>query len=314
MMVPAGHMAISKIGRVRPMTTRSKIKRPYPLAWITVTVYNVYVNIGGIRTMKKVVAYCRVSTLGQTGDDKFGISAQKEQVSKYCSDHGLEVVDWYIDEGISGAEKDRPAFGKLLEGAVTNPPVEAVVVAKADRIARDVELYYTFKGMLRKRGLEIISISEDWSSADRLTGMIIENVFAMMGEIERVNIKYRTTAGRKLKANTGGYSGGKAPYGYMIAGGKYVVNEKEAEAVRLIFSLRDQEYTMYEILDELKKKGYKSRKGKDIALSTLQSILNNRKTYEGYYHYKGMGNGEIWVKGQHQALISERHPIHTEEH
>lgn len=264
--------------------------------------------------MKKVVAYCRVSTLGQTGDDKFGISAQKEQVSKYCFDHGMEVVDWYIDEGISGAEKDRPAFGKLLEGAVINPPVEAVVVAKADRIARDVELYYTFKGMLRKRGLEIISISEDWSSADRLTGMIIENVFAMMGEIERVNIKYRTTAGRKLKANTGGYSGGKAPYGYMIAGGKYVVNEKEAEAVRLIFSLRDQEYTMYEILDELKKKGYKSRKGKDIALSTLQSILNNRKTYEGYYHYKGMGNGEIWVKGQHQALISERHPIHTEEH
>lgn len=253
--------------------------------------------------MKNVVAYCRVSTAGQLGEDKFGIEAQKQQVVNYCEKNGLRLIDWFIDEGVSGAAKDRPAFGRLLEGGATHPPIDAVVVAKADRIARDVELYYTFKGMLRQKGMEIISISEDWSSADKLTGMIIENVFAMMGEIERVNIKYRTTGGRKLKAKNGGYSGGRAPYGYSIVDGEYVINEAEAEIVRLIYGLRDHGVTFQGIEETLKERGYKTRKGKYFAISTLQSILNNRKTYEGYYHYKGIG--DQWVLGRQKPILEE---------
>ena len=253
--------------------------------------------------VKTAVAYVRVSTSGQVGDDKFGIDAQKSQIYRYCRENSIKLIDWYIDEGISGAAKDRPAFGRLLEGAVTNPPVQYVVVAKADRIARDVELYYTFKGMLRKRGLEIISIAEDWSSADKLTGMIIENVFAMMSEIERVNIKYRTSGGRKIKANQGGYSGGRIPYGYVAIDGEYVINEEEAEIVRDIFRMRDEGTTFAAIIESLKEKGYKARSGRDFVNSTVQSILANRRTYEGWYHYKGYGNGEVWVKGKHEAIL-----------
>ena len=107
--------------------------------------------------MKRAVAYCRVSTAGQTGEDKFGIENQRQIIRDYCDKNEIEVVNWYIDEGISGASRRRPALDRLLEGEVTNPPVQYIVVAKADRLARDIQLYYGFRYALSNLGLEIIS-------------------------------------------------------------------------------------------------------------------------------------------------------------
>jgi len=94
--------------------------------------------------MKRAVAYCRVSTDAQAGDDRFGIESQMTQIKEYCVSNDIEICNWYIDEGISGAERKRPAFDKILSGEVTNPPVQYIVVAKADRISRDVNLYYVY--------------------------------------------------------------------------------------------------------------------------------------------------------------------------
>ena len=157
--------------------------------------------------MKRAVAYCRVSTDGQVGEDKFGIEAQREQIKEYCEKNDIEVSQWFIDEGVSGTAKKRPAFDKILGGEVTNPPVQYIIVAKADRIARDINLYYAYKSMLKDLDLEILSVAEDWSAQDKLTAMIIENFMAVAAEIERENIGIRTSGGRWIKANKGGYSG-----------------------------------------------------------------------------------------------------------
>ena len=57
--------------------------------------------------MKNVVAYIRVSTDGQLGDDKFGLEAQREQIISYCGKNDMNIVKWFSDEGESGA-KYRP--------------------------------------------------------------------------------------------------------------------------------------------------------------------------------------------------------------
>ena len=80
-----------------------------------------------------VVAYVRVSTDGQLGEDKFGLDAQREQIIEYCAKNDMNILKWYSDEGESGA-KCRPGFDEIVYGDVTNPPYEAVVVAKSDRI------------------------------------------------------------------------------------------------------------------------------------------------------------------------------------
>lgn len=251
--------------------------------------------------MKRAVAYCRVSTEGQTKEDKFGIQAQKDQITEYCNTHDIEIIDWFVDT-VSGAKEDRPEFDKIFYGGITNPPVEYVIVAKTDRIARDVNLYYAYKSKLKSIGIEILSVAEDWSAQDKLTAMILENFMAIAATIERENIRMRMTGGRKQKAKRGGYSGGKTPMGYKAEGGKLVVNEEEAKVVRYIFEQRRSGGTMLGIVDSLNKLGFKTRKGKEFVLSTVQSILNNEKTYLGYYKY---GKDGEWVQGEHEPLLKE---------
>ena len=259
--------------------------------------------------MKRAVAYCRVSTPGQTGEDKFGIESQRAMIQEYCEKNDIEVVNWYIDEGVSGTSTKRPALDAILSGEVTNPPVQYVIVAKVDRISRDVYQYYAYKTMLNKLDLEIISVTEDWSAQDKLTGMILENFMAMVAMIERENIRVRMSGGRKQKAKSGGYSGGQPPTGYQAIDGRLVINEEEAAVVRYVFQLKDQGYSMPKTVDALNAAGYRTRRGKPFVISTVQSILNNRKTYEGYYRY---GKDGEWVKGQHEPILKPKEDLNAD--
>lgn len=249
--------------------------------------------------MKRAVAYCRVSTNGQVGDDKFGIDSQRDMIKTYAEEHDIVITDWFIDEGVSGAERKRHALDKLLTGEVTNPPVQIVLVAKADRLARDIQLYYAFKYMLSNLGLEVVSATEDWTAQDKLTGMILETFLAMVAEIEKEHIRVRMTGGRTQKAKRGGYSGGQAPMGYKVENGNLVIDDEEARTVRFIFDCKYAHMTMKDTVDALNKAGYKTRRGKPFVISTVQSIWNNERTYRGEYRY---GGGE-WVRGQHEPIL-----------
>ena len=101
--------------------------------------------------MKNVLAYIRVSTDGQCGDDKFGLDVQKQSIIEYCEKNDYNIIKWYTDEGESGA-KERPGFDEIVYGDVSNPPYEAVIVAKSDRVARDINVYYYYKMLLTKTG------------------------------------------------------------------------------------------------------------------------------------------------------------------
>lgn len=245
----------------------------------------------------KVVAYVRVSTKGQTEDDKFGIDAQRDSIKEYCEKNGHEIVEWYEDKGVSGAKEEREAFGRILSGDIPIG-VEAVIVAKSDRVARDVYIYFAYKNELRKKNLQIISVAEDFGDQGVFT-VVLDAMLAAMAEIERQNITMRTSGGRKQKAKRGGYSGGQAPYGYRVSDKSLVVNEDEAPIVKDIFTYKMSGCSSQEISDRLNNRGVPTRKGRPWTRDTVRSILSNRATYEGSYHYGDLN----WVKGEHQAII-----------
>lgn len=248
--------------------------------------------------MINVIGYTRVSTDGQTGEDKFGLDVQRKQIEEYAAAHDMTVVKWFCDEGESGA-KERPGFDEIIYGEVSNPPYEAVVVAKSDRVARDINVYYYYKMMLMKKDVKLISICEDFAAFGVFAPML-EAFTLCVAEMERDNINKRTSAGRKVKAAQGGYSGGRAPMGYKVQDKKLVINPEESPAVLRAFALRDNHMTLSAIVDALNREGYHTRNGKPFVISTVQSILNNRKTYEGYYRY---GKDGEWVKGQHEPIL-----------
>lgn len=249
--------------------------------------------------MKNVVAYCRVSTDAQAGEDRFGIEAQKEQIAEYCAKNDMCILNWFIDEGESGAKMNRPEFDKIVYGEVSNPPVEAVVVAKSDRIARDIEIYYYYKMTLRLKGIDLISIAEDFGKFGVFAD-ILESFTLTAAKMERENITKRTSAGRLVKAAKGGYAGGRAPYGYEVRDKRLVVVPQEADVVRQIFEMRQNGAKYQEIVDALNAEGKKNKSGGAFSISTIQVILGNEKLYRGFYKY---GKSEDWVIGQHEPIL-----------
>lgn len=247
---------------------------------------------------KRVVAYTRVSTDGQVGEDKFGLEAQRSQIIEYCEKNDMEIMAWFEDAGESGA-KEREGFDEIVYGEVSNPPVEAVIVAKTDRVARDVNVYYYYKMLLKKKGMELISIAEDFGQLGVFAPML-ESFVICAAQMERDNITKRMSGGRKVKASKGGYSGGRAPMGYRIEDGGYVVEPREAELVRRVYALREEGVSIRGIASRLEEEGFVGRSGCALSFSVVKNILNNEKTYKGYYKYGK--NGE-WVLGRHEAIL-----------
>jgi DNA invertase Pin-like site-specific DNA recombinase len=258
-------------------------------------------NNGG-SIMKHAVGYMRVSTNGQTGEDAFGLEAQREQIIEYCRANDIKIVDWFVDEGVSGADERKPGLDAIVAGAVTNPPVEMVVTAKNDRISRKVEYYYAYKIKLQEVGISIVSVAEDFGRESMFTP-ILEALTAAMAEVERNMITARTSGGRKIKASKGGYSGGRTPYGYMVDRNVrgMVINEEQAEVVRLIFDMKSNGYTFQRIVDELNDHGYTNKSGGKWAISSVQVILGNENTYRGMYKY---GANSEWVQGEHEPILN----------
>ena len=254
-----------------------------------------------------VAGYCRVSTEGQAGEDKYGIDAQKQDILDYCEKNGLTLLRWYVEEAVSGCadDRDRPELTKILNGDVTNPPFQAVVVAKNDRLARSIENFYGFKYLLKRSNIDLISVAEDFGEVG-LYKPIYEAISAAFAELERSFITMRMSGGRVVKASMGGYAGGKPPFGYQAnpATRQYELCPEEAETVKLIYRMREEEgRTMKEICERLAEQGRFTRKGNCFHISGIQSILNNRKTYEGFYKYGPDGE---WVKGKHQPILPQK--------
>jgi len=253
--------------------------------------------------MKNVVAYIRVSTDNQAGEDKFGIDSQKEIVMNYCSYHGMQISDWYIDKGESGVKENRPQLDALLYGELRNPPVEAVVVAKSDRVARDIKLYYYFMMLLEKKGLKLISATEEVVNDDTGLGNVYKALMLFVAEQERNNINKRTSGGRAVKANRGGYSGGRTPYGYKASDHKMVIIPEQADVVRTIFRMKDDEGCTYQqVVSYLNSNGITNKSGGAWSISSVQAVYENKKTYQGFYRY---GKDNEWVDGQHEAILKK---------
>lgn len=247
-----------------------------------------------------VVAYVRVSTDGQLGEDKFGLDAQREQIIEYCAKNDMNILKWYSDEGESGA-KCRPGFDEIVYGDVTNPPYEAVVVAKSDRVARDINVYFYYQGALLRKNIKLISICEDFGQFGVFANML--KAFTLTcAEMERDNINKRTSGGRKIKAARGGYSGGRPPYGYTPQKGKLVIVPEEAEVVRFVIQSKEKGMTYQMICDSLNNAGKTNRSGTKFSISTLQVIIENKPLYQGMYRY---GKGSEWVKGVHEPILTK---------
>ena len=106
----------------------------------------------------KVAIYARVSSEKQDVD--LSISAQLKALREYVARNNHIIVIEYIDEAESGRSIDRPGFKQMIAAARQKPaPFEAILVWKLSRFARNREDSIIYKSLLRKHGVQIISIN-----------------------------------------------------------------------------------------------------------------------------------------------------------
>ena len=248
--------------------------------------------------MKQAIGYVRLSTKEQ--DEKFGLDAQKQAISEYAEANGFTIVEW-VKDVISGVKDTRAGFDRiLLDANVSNPPFEAVIVFKSDRIAREIKLYFYYEWLLKKKGVSLVSVNDGFPNVPNEYKDIIKSFILFSAEQERNNITLRTSGGRQIKARSGGYAGGHAPFGYVVKNGQLVIDEKEAYVVRLIFDYRKQGLSYKEVADELNKQELYTKTGGNWGSAQVFYIIKNENTYRGYYKY---GKSNEWVQGQQEAIL-----------
>ena len=179
----------------------------------------------------KAAIYARVSTDMQV--DSYSISAQVSEVQTYSKNQGIEIHKIYIDEGESGTKENRPQFQQMIKDA-EQKLFSVILVHKFDRFARSVEISSKIKTRLRKAGVNVISITEPVE--DSPIGFFQEGLMALLAEYFSKNLAKEVKKGQKERVSKG-LPAGRAPYGYRHENKTIVVDEEQANIVRLVFEL-----------------------------------------------------------------------------
>lgn len=243
--------------------------------------------------MKKGIGYIRVSTEMQ--EDKFGKDSQKTMILEYAEKNDIEIID-FVEDTISGAKESREGLNHLL---YDNVECDCIVVAKSDRIARDVMLYYVFVHTLEVKGIKVLSASESFDNTPM--GKMLLAFVVCMAEQERINITERTSRGRKEAWKKGKHGSGVAPYGYITNKGELYLYEEEAVIVRQIFDLWEQNIEPKEIVKVLRLRGVLRRNGTPFDQAGVLNILNK------WLFYRGFNRFNEGKKGEWQPILDERY-------
>ena len=240
--------------------------------------------------------YIRVSTEDQATEG-FSINAQKEKLTKYAEINDWQILDYYIDDGISGKNiKDRPEITRMLND-IKKRKIKNVLVYKLDRLTRSLLNLMELINLFETYDCSLNSHTEKLDTSNAVGRMFVK-ILGTFAEFERENLAERVSFGYEQKTKEGNYTNTNGVYGYdYIAGvGELKVNEREALLVNKIYDLYLSNNSMLSISKMLNDEGVPTKRGGKWAQSTIRSILTN-PLYIGKVRY-GVGS-----KNKHKAFV-----------
>jgi site-specific DNA recombinase len=162
---------------------------------------------------KKVVAYCRVSTLEQKKKG-YGIDIQIRDASIFAERHGLLIETFYRDEGASGINEKRKALDKLLRDCRAGK-IAVVILPSLDRLSREVRIAENLFHEFENLKIKILIADMPQYNGER-KDILIRQIFEAIAEENRKEIIERLFKGRQERVRKGLFPGGNLPYGYEV--------------------------------------------------------------------------------------------------
>jgi DNA invertase Pin-like site-specific DNA recombinase len=159
----------------------------------------------------KAVIYVRVSSDKQ--DVELSTSAQLKLLREFAHKQDFHIIREFVDEAETGKNSSRPEFEKMMAMARrSEKPFDVVLVYKLSRFARNRLDSIVNKAMLKKRGIQVTSLSEKFDDSSH--GMLMEAITECPDEFYSNNLGEEVTRGMRESASRGFYLSARPPYGY----------------------------------------------------------------------------------------------------
>ena len=266
--------------------------------------------------------YTRKSVYSDHSDS---IGNQTQMCKDYLSIHFAGQISdsiIYIDEGLTGANVNRPGLQRLLSD-IKQGRIQILIVYQLDRISRDVRDFSNIYSLASQNDVKFISVKENIDTSTPI-GKAMMYVTVVFAQMERETIASRVTDNMLYLSSEGWWAGGSAPVGYRrervkADDGKnhvtIVPDPDGADHVRYVFkTFLDGNHTISSLQTYFKQQGIRTINGKFFSSSQIYSILSCPyyvpAAPEIYDHYKNMGcqitdDREKW-DGSHGVMIYGR--------
>jgi len=188
--------------------------------------------------------YCRLSSEDDLSGESSSIATQRELITQYCKEHGIGIFDYYVDDGFSGTNFQRPSFERML-GDIDSGRVNLVITKDLSRFGRDyIQSGYYIERVFARKNVRYVAVDDGIDTLQNSNDILmpIKNV---LNDMYARDISRKTRAAFNTKAKSGKFIGSRAPFGYKKSPEdkhKLIVDEPAAEVIRKIFDLAVQGY------------------------------------------------------------------------
>ncbi len=242
--------------------------------------------------MKTAVIYARYSSDKQSEQS---IEGQLYDCYNYAKANDITVIGEYIDRAMTGRNDDRPDFQRMISDSAKHT-FELVFVWKLDRFARSTEDAAYNRGKLKRNGVRLLSIKEDFGEG--ATSELMEHIMESFNEFYSADLREKALRGLHQSALKCQSTGGQIPIGYKIEGKKYVIDEATRFIPETVFRMYAEGERLSDIARFLNEKGYRTRLGKKFTTGSFYTMLSNEK-YIGVYKYN-----DVRIEGGYEAMIT----------
>lgn len=181
--------------------------------------------------------YCRLSRDDGAEGDSNSVANQKRMLTKYAKENGFGNTRFYVDDGYTGTNFNRPGFQQMLED-IEMGYVSTIIVKDMSRLGRDyLQVGYYTDTYFPDRNIRFIAVNDCVDSNDG------ENELApfrnVMNEMYARDISRKVRSSHRLRGNAGEPLS-QPPYGYMKSPEnkkKWIVDAEAAQVVQDIFRM-----------------------------------------------------------------------------
>ncbi len=235
----------------------------------------------------QTIGYARVSTDRQA-ERGISLEAQEAKIRAMATVQGADLMEVVVDGGESAKSLNRPGLQRIMT-MVNRGKVQAVIVAKLDRLTRSVKDLCGLLELFEKRKVALISVAEalDTGSA---AGRLVITIMGAVSQWEREAIGERTKDALSHKRSQGQRVGNIA-FGYRLAADERHLEQDGAEqaALTAIRELRAAGHSLRGIAATLNSHGHRTRRGTEWRLESVARIVKRnspgnhpRETSVGY--------------------------------